>query len=410
MNIINGDLTILKKLIFIALKYLRGKNSFFFQPSNQFCLFGIAIGVFSILVVSSFMDGLKVELLKQIIDNKPHIIIQKKDNGSFKDFDKEYLKKRFNNITAISSVVETEVIVQNKTNINIVTLLGIDLNHHSQITKFLNNYTLEEFDNKSLIIGGNIAFNLDVKVDDIVTLFSTSPKIPTAFGLIPIMKKVKIKNIFFSSDPKLNSFTAYTSKPVANIFQPVMGEVNKIYIKTANSQNSHLTAKKLHNYFGDEYLVSDWSKLEINLFKSLKVEKIALNFVLSLIVILAVFNMGSNFVKLTLEKKTEIGVLKAIGYSNFQIYSVFYLIGSIIGFLGATLGSVVAFVFIFMQKIFGIIPIPVEGLSFSSVPVELKLSEFVILFALVMAVSFATSTLPAMATRKIDPIRIIRDL
>ena len=401
----------MRPLLFVCLKYLKNGNRFLFSRSNIFSLLGITIGVFAILVVSSFMNGLHHELLLQITDQKPDIVVQKVDGSKIVDAESLsiYLENKIPDILASTWVLEFDIILKNGENYIAATCYGIELSSFQRVGTYLSDFTNNQLESEQIILGKEAAFRLDVFENQSLTMVDPTNSVPTAFGLIPKMKSFKLSGSYFSTDTQLNSFSCFITHKQASDFTNSATGLHKLFIKTKDPENSYLVAKSLETLLGEDFLFRDWSVSEVNLFKSLQIEKIALNSVLFLIVLLAIFNMSSNFVKMVFEKQSEIGIMKAIGFSDGQIFTIFNMIGTTIGFLGALFGTLFSYVFIRLQQTYGLIPMPVKGLNFTRVPVELNPIEFYLIFALVLLVSYFSCLIPAGLTRRFDPIKTIRD-
>ena len=155
--------------------------------------------------------------------------------------------------------------------------------------------------------------------------------------------------------------------------------------------------------------MEDWSQFEAHLFDAIRMEKMIIFFVLILMVILASFNMIGNFIKLVYEKRTEIGILKALGATDQQIVRIFMITGTVIGFTGIFTGTLLAVILLIAQQTWEFITIPVAGFPLQVVPVEIRTIDFILVPVITLLISFITTLKPAAKALKIEPLKIIRN-
>jgi len=387
--------------LLLSLRYLRKRNKFFFSLWPTLNIMGILLGVFSILVTSSFMDGLKKTMLEQFLSNKPNISIVRKDNKNISNYQDIKRKTDDTRIERFYPIIELKVMLKK----GLVTagseLFGID--NHSNFLSFLENAPIL-LDNQ-IMIGYELANILQVEIGQEITCYSTNSYTESAFGRIPSTRVFSVAWIFSSSDPSINSKNAYITLNSAK----TLGKIQKLQIKLSDPFSADLIKKDLEQILGEEYIISSWIEQDKNIYQSLKIEKIALNFVLFLIIILALFNMSGNFIRVVTERSTDIGILKALGLSNLHIERIFLVSGIIIGFLGVSLGMLLAFIFLKIQYSYQIFSIPTSGLSFDSIPVVLNYQNFIYIFLFVLLSSAFASIYPCKKTKKISPIEILKD-
>ena len=398
----------------LALKYLKGRGRFLFKSSNLLSLLGIIIGVFSLLVVSSVMNGFESDMRRRVIGFKSEIKVHNLDYSPLANYDQllnEIIKAP--GIVAVAPVCENELMLQNKKNIVSSVCYGIDYDSHNKIIDLQSKIrvgvpTKELFEDDGIILGLDMSLNLNVTVGEYVQLFSPIGTEPTPFGLLPKSKKFKVNGLFISGMPEYDKVFSFISLKNSQYFLGLKDEISYIEIKTDNSSRSYVTAKKLQSFLGNKVIVEDWSEFEANLFNAIKMEKVVMFLVLALMIILASFNMIGNFVKLVIEKKTEIGILKALGASERDIKKIFIYIGLIVGFVGTFIGLFLAVILLNAQRLWHFIKIPVPGFPLHYLPVEIRFWDFIIVPIVSILISYLTTLHPAKKTLKIEPIKIIR--
>ncbi|MCD6176506.1 MAG: ABC transporter permease [Candidatus Cloacimonetes bacterium] len=401
--------------IIIALRYLKGRKKFFFTFSNMLSLLGIVIGVFSLLVVSSVMNGFDSDMRDRVIGSKAEIKIHKEDYSPISNYN-ELIENISTNekVVGAAPVCDIELMIQKEKNLSSTLCYGIDLDKQKNVTELLNKIVVGIPDKKALgndgiIIGMDLSLTLSATVGEYIQLTSPIGTQPSPFGLLPKSKKLKVVGIYISGMPEYDRINTYISLKNSQYFLGYEDEVTQIEVKSVDSSHSARLADEIQDKIGSEYIVEDWSEFEANLFNAIKMEKVVMFFVLALMIIIASFNMSGNFVKLVTEKRVEIGVLKSMGASGKDVVKIFINIGVIIGLLGTLTGLLLAVILLYAQMKFQFIVIPVQGFPLQWLPVEMRLLDFILVPVITIAISLLTTLYPAGRTVKIDSMKIIRN-
>ncbi|MDP8267269.1 MAG: ABC transporter permease [Candidatus Tenebribacter davisii] len=401
--------------IILALRYLKGKKKFFFTFANMLSLLGIVIGVFSLLVVSSVMNGFDTDMRNRVIGSKAEIKVHKEDYSPISNYNElieEILKNE--KVIGASPVCDIELMIQKDNEMSSTLCYGIDLDKQKKVTDLLNKIVVGAPDeaalkNDGIIIGMDLSLTLSATVGEYIQLTSPIGTQPSPFGLLPRSKKLKVVGIFISGMPEYDRVYTYMSLKNAQYFLGLADVVTQIEVKSVDPAHSTRIAKKIQSKMKDDYVVEDWSEFEANLFQAIKMEKVIMFLVLALMIIIASFNMSGNFIKLVTEKRVEIGVLKSMGASGKDVVKIFINIGAIIGILGTFIGLVLALILLYAQMKYHFILIPVPGFPLQWLPVEMRLLDFVLVPVIAITISLFTTLHPARRTAKIDPMKIIRN-
>ncbi len=399
----------------IALRYLKGRKKIFFNLTNLLSVLGIIIGVFSLLVVSSVMNGFDTDMRMRVIGSKAEIKIHHNDYSPIRNY--ADLTRKLEDIPAVlaaAPVCETELMIQKDNNLSSTLCFGIDYTSHDRITDIIDKIVVgiprqEDLEEDGIIIGLDLSLTINATVGEYVQLMSPIGTEPSPFGLLPRSKKLKVVGIFSSGMPEYDQLHTYISLSNAQYYLGYQDEVNLLEVKTINSRKSQIYAKTIQKKLGDDFIVEDWSVFDANLFNAIKMEKIIMFLVLALMIIIASFNMMGNFVKLVAEKKIEIGVLKAMGATDKDIMKIFVLTGTCVGIVGVFIAFILAISLLLAQLKWQFIMIPVPGFPLQWLPVEIRISDFILIPIIAVIISFLTTLLPAKKTIRIDPIKIIRN-
>jgi lipoprotein-releasing system permease protein len=398
----------------MAFKYLRGRKKFFFSFSVMLSLFGIIIGVFSLLTVSSVMNGFDKDMRSRVIGSKAEIRIYEKGFNPIENHAliSEKIEK-MRSIVGTAPVCKNELMLQHDNNITGTVCFGIDMKKQEKITGIFDNIrigfpTERSLSDNGIILGFDQALSLGVTVGEYVQITSPLGTEPSPFGLLPKTKKTKVIGIFSSGMPEFDRVFSYISLQNGRFFADYQDRISYLEVKTVNAERSKKTAAEIQAVLGEDFITEDWSEFEASLFNSIKLEKIVMFFVLALMILISAFNITGNFVKLAAEKKQEIGILKAMGAKDKDIISIFVISGIILGICGAFFGTFSALALLISQKVFQFIKIPVQGFPLNTVPVDLRWIDFVLVPVITIIISFAAALKPAAKTAKILPVKTIR--
>jgi len=392
---------------FLALRYLKGRNKFFFNFWSSFSVLGILFGVFSILVSSSFMGGLKQVMIDELLQKRAHVTIKMQDGKAFGE-DVSSLLKKEPRILEFSRVVYTQGLLKSKQRSSGALVCGIDLAKQKKILPFLEDVSINQLGDHQIILSKNLARELNLFTGDFVSLYSTQNMQKTAFGKVPVAIRFKVNSSYDADDQILADNLVYVSLVSAKkIAGKGVNAQMEIHLKNAYIVDE--MRESLQQDLGEQYHITGWDQEDKAIYDSLKVETMALNLVLFLIIVLAIFNMSGNFLRLVNEKSGEIGVLKAMGIAQNQIKKIFVYCGICIAGLGAGAGILLAYGFLYVQHKFHWLLVPVQGLGFDYLPVEIAWFDGIYIFVLVLLVSLIFSYYPCRRLQNVDPIKVIKE-
>ena len=400
----------------ISLRNLRPKKKEgFLKVISIFSFLGISLGVSILIIVMSVMNGFKTDLTKKILGLNPHIVI--KSNG-YKINEKfiSNLKDKFEKIT-ISKTYSGEGIVIGNENAKGVIIKGIDLENNQSIDFLKKNIisgNLQKFKKNTAFIGSELAYNLNLKVGDKINLTSSS-FVATPFGGLPKQEILIISGIFNTGFYEFDqNFIFLNLTDALSIFDKSKNDQNlEIYIENPMIADSY---KKLIQDLNQNYFVYTWSDLNKSFFNALKVERNVMFIILTLIVVVAAFNIISGLTILIKNKTKEIAILKTLGLSNKSIKKSFFLTGFTIGLLGTVTGVIFGVIFsknidkirVFLSNSFNLEIFPSDVYFLEQLPSEINIYSIFIIFTFSLLVSALASYLPVMAISKMKTFRALK--
>ena len=400
----------------ISLRNLRPKKKEgFLKVISIFSFLGIMLGVAILIIVMSVMNGFKTDLTKKILGLNPHVVIQP---NSFQ-IDKRYisrLKKDFEDIT-ISKSYSGEGIVISNDKAKGVILKGIDKSEKN-IIEFFENFTsqgdLNNFNSNKVFIGSELAFNLNLKKDDTINLM-TSSFVGTPLGNLPKQENFKVAGIFNTGFIEFDQNVIFINiEDALSIFNKDDKDQNiEIYLEDPLKANFY---KENIQKLNENYFIYTWSDLNKSLFSALKVERNVMFIILSLIIIVAAFNIISGLTILIKNKTKEIAILKTLGFTNRSIKKTFFLTGLTIGFFATLSGILLGILFsvniekirTFLSKVFNLEIFPSDIYFLDELPYEINFYSILIIFIISLIISAIASYLPATKISKMNTFRALR--
>jgi len=201
---------------------------------------------------------------------------------------------------------------------------------------------------------------------------------------------------------------AYISLSTAQKLFNLGSRITGLHVKLDNLYLAGKVAKQLEEKLGYHYYALDWMHMHKNLFSWMQLEKYAMFIVLSLIVAVAAFNIISTLIMVVMEKRKDIGVLKSMGSTNSSIMRIFMFEGLVVGAIGILLGTIFGYILCWMQRSFNIISLPAEIYFISTLPVEMRPLDFILVASAAMLLTFLATVYPARRAAQLSPVDAIR--
>jgi len=388
---------------FISKRYLltKRKQKFLFLIS-AISILGVAVGVAALIVVISVMSGFDYDLRNKILGNMAHITIVHPEGKL------EYPKliqalKGLNQIRGISAQVQAQGFILKEDRFLPLMIKGIKPEDEIKVSDLKNcmiGGSLEELDSSGIILGKELVSVLGLKLNDEIVIYNPQGKDFT----------FKLKGIFYSGiyDYDLN-FVYVRLEKAQEIFGLKENEATQIGIKLNNLYLAQKLKDKIEKLLGFEYTIRSWQEINKNFFSALKLEKITMFIILSLIVLVAAFNIASTLVVTVVEKTRDIGILMAIGLNKKAIKRIFTFEGLLIGLIGVTLGSVVGISISLLLKRYQFIKLPQDIYYIEYLPVRLVFWPDIVLIVLVaILISLFSTIYPASCASRFKPAEALR--
>jgi len=390
------------------------KKEGFLKVISIFSFLGIMLGVMILIIVMSVMNGFRVDLTKKILGLNPHIIIEPSGSNIDKFFLKT-LQDKYPNLK-LSQSYSGEGIVMSKNTVKGVLVKAVS--HKSENTRSFLKDIFKDKEQKikkgTAVIGKEMAFDLDLTLGQQLNLTSSS-FIITPLGAVPKQENFVIAGIFDSGFYEFDQNIIFlNTKDTLSLFEKDENDLNvEIYLDDALKADFY---KKKIKEMNQNFYVYSWTDLNKSFFSALKVERNVMFVILTLIIVVAAFNIISGLTILIKNKTREIAILKTLGLSNKSIKKSFFLTGLTIGTLASTAGVILGVIFsiyidsikIFISNVFKIEIFPQDVYFLDKMPSEINLSSIVTIFIFSILITAIASYLPANSISKMNTTKALK--
>ena len=391
------------------------KKEGFLKIISIFSFLGIMLGVAILIIVMSVMNGFKTELTNKILGLNPHIVIQ--PNGF--NIDDKYISIIQNNFKdiSVSKTYSGEGVIIIDEKAKGIIFKGVN-DKEKKIKEFLKKSIvsgkLKNFKKNTVFIGSELAFNLNLNVGDRINLMS-SAFVATPLGSLPKQENFNIAGIFNTGFIEFDQNIIFLKiEDALSIFDKESNEQNlEIYLKDPLEADKF---KKKIEKLNQNYFIYTWSDLNKSFFSALKVERNVMFVILTLIIIVAAFNIISGLTILIKNKTKEIAILKTLGLNNTSIKKIFFLTGFTIGLFATISGIILGIIFslnienvrLFLSTVFKLEIFPSDIYFLEKLPSEISLNSVLIIFVLSLLVSAIASYVPARQISKMKTFRALK--
>ena len=388
--------------LFVALRYFKTRSrDRFISIISLISVLGVAVGVAALIIVIAVMSGFSNELKKRIIGTTPHIYIEREGGIAYPDAYVSKVLADNKNVVSSSPFVTGQVLLRYGDKFTGTIVNGIDEDTEQYVTD-IKRYVkgpLPGLGKSGLLIGRELARELDLKIGDEVSIISAVSKEPQNF---------KVINIFYTGLYTFDATNIFISLEAAQKLFNTDKLVSGIAVRIIDELKANKVKQQIRKDLGYPYFIISWMDRNKNLFSALMLEKIVMFVILALIVIVACFNIASTLITMVIGKTRDIAILKAIGARNSDIRTIFRLEGFFIGIIGTALGTVLGLSLSWAQRTYKIIKVPPDVYDIAALPIYINWLDPVIIAVAAILLSLIATLYPSSQAARLDVIEALR--
>lgn len=401
---------------YIARRYLFSKRKInLITIITAISVIGVTIGVAAMIIVLSVFNGFNQKVTSILVGFDPHIRIEPQNTTKLSNPEEIMSKINDPRIKYIAPFTLNKGMLITTGFNKVIFVKGIDPEKSENVSGLKNSIMLGDFDlsddgdNGSILLGVSVAYRLKVNIGDTLTIVSPSGLENALTQFIePVTKTFIIKGIFSAENKEYDSRYSYISIDNAQKLFKLDNKVSGVEMRLDDINYSELVKEQIKNNIGSEYTVQTWYDLHKDFYSILKVERWVAFIILSLIIAVASFNILASLTMTVIEKKRDIGILKAMGASDKMIRHIFLFEGLVVGLIGMFAGSGLGLTLTLIQKYFGIYKLDSSVYLINYLPVELRITDFIFIPAAALILCLIAALYPSVKASKLDSVQSIR--
>lgn len=399
---------------YLALRYFKGtrKGARFLSFIKAMSIAGVAIGSAGLLIALSIVHGFKSTINDKVLGFAPHILVTTYSDAPLFRADTvlTYLYQ-FDEIESAQIINQGQVMIQTKDGVTGTELKGVDKNTDvSNLKNYMyeGSYDLDKGDRQypGIVIGSKLAQSIEAEIGSIITVYTVSgvPSIANS----PEIQQFELTGIFRTGIDFFDGIYAVASREYTNnLFSLSTNQGHGIELKLKDSQQIEAFDEQLNEALPFPYYKQSIKSRYGNIFAWVELQEQMIPLVISVMIIVAAFNLIGTILMMVLERTRDIGILKTIGSTSSTIRKVFLLEGLMVASIGLFIGIGLSLLFAWLQLEYQIIPLSEENYYMSHAPVEPHLFDFVITAVVTLVLCALASWLPARIAAKTDPLKVI---
>jgi lipoprotein-releasing system permease protein len=402
----------------VAFRYLRARRQEgFISVIAIFSLLGIALGVATLIIVMSVMNGFRAELLGRILGLNGHLGVYGM-SGPLPDYGPlaDRIRKA-PDVVKVIPLVEAQVMASAEGRAAGALVRGLTLEDlkTGAIGQHIRAGSIDDLDEDGVLVGTRLALKLGIRVGDDVSLISPQGN-PTPFGTVPRIKAFRVAGLFELGMSEYDSNMIFTALPIAQTFFRVPDAVTSLEVFVSDPDNVRRTALEVAGILGDRGRIFDWQQANSSFFNAIQVERNVMFLILTLIIIVAAFNIISSMIMLVKDKGRDIAILRTMGATRGMVLRIFVLAGASVGIVGTLSGFILGVAFCAnietirqaIQTLTGTQLFDPTIYFLSQLPAKVDPAEVAAVVGMALALSFLATIYPSWRAARLDPVEALR--
>ncbi len=402
--------------LFLGMKYLKAKRKQrFISVITVISILGVMVGVMALVVVLSVMNGFRADLMSKILGVNSHLLVLSL-TGPFSDYQKAAEKvDKVEGVIASTPFIYTQVMINNSGQVSGAVLRGVDPESAGAVVTFksmIKDGSITSLGKKidgipPIIIGGELAKQIGAHPGSVITVISPEGKL-TPLGRTPNTRRFKVAALFDSGMYEYDASMIYISLKEAQDFLALGDKVTGLEVRVEDVYKSDKISRKVQKVLGYPYWTKDWKVMNRSLFSALKLEKLTMFVILSMIVLVGALNIISTLVMVVMEKTRDVAILRAMGASARSIMTIFMFQGLLVGVVGTFAGLVSGLGLCQLLAKYKFINLPADVYYISTLPVQVEVADVSFVAAAAVVISFLATLYPSWYASRLNPVESFR--
>lgn len=402
--------------LFLGMKYLKAKRKQrFISVITVISILGVMMGVMALVVVLSVMNGFRADLMSKILGVNSHILVLSL-TGPFSDYQKAAEKvDKVEGVIASTPFIYTQVMINKSGQVSGAVLRGVDPESAGAVVTFksmIKDGSITSLGKKidgipPIIIGVELAKQIGAHPGSVITVISPEGRL-TPLGRTPNTRRFKVAALFDSGMYEYDASMIYISLKEAQDFLALGDKVTGLEVRVEDVYKSDKISRKVQKVLGYPYWTKDWKVMNRSLFSALKLEKLTMFVILSMIVLVGALNIISTLVMVVMEKTRDVAILRAMGASARSIMTIFMFQGLLVGVVGTFAGLVSGLGLCQLLAKYKFIDLPADVYYISTLPVQVEVADVSFVAAAAVVISFLATLYPSWYASRLNPVESFR--
>jgi lipoprotein-releasing system permease protein len=403
----------------VAFRYLRARRQErFVSVIAIFSLLGIALGVATLIIVMSVMNGFRTDLIGRILGLNGHLAVYG-EGTSLNDFDAVAQKVReLSGVIRVTPLIEGQVMATSETGAAGALVRGIrakDLHSLPLLADHIVQGSLADFDDDGVAVGDRLARRLGITVGSSITVLSPQGT-ATAFGTMPRVKTYHVAAIFDVGYYEYDNGFIYVPLDAAQLFFRLPEAVSYLEVFVADADQSTRAARLIAAALGGHVRILDWQRANSGIVNAVEIERNVMFLILTLIIVVAAFNIISSMIMMVKDKGRDIAILRTMGASRAMVLRIFMLSGASIGVVGTIAGFALGIIVTcnlevirqFLQNMLHVELFSAEFYFFTRIPARIDSGEVAAVVIMALGLSLLATIYPSWRAARLDPVEALR--
>jgi lipoprotein-releasing system permease protein len=376
---------------------------------------GIMVGVMALIVVLSVMNGFRADLLAKILGVNPHILVSS-HSGALKDYQKiaEQIRS-IEGVIATTPFIYSQVMVKSHRTTSGALLRGMDPRTVGKVVgieSMIKKGSLSSLDEthkglRTVIIGSELSRRIGALPGDVLTIMAPEGRV-TPLGRSPSSRKYRVTALFDSGMYEYDSNLVFMSLKEVQDFLGMEGRVTGVEVRVNDVYKSDIIGESIQKKLGYPYWTRDWKLTNKSLFSALRLEKITMFIIMTMIVLVGALNIISTLVMVVMEKTRDVAILRAMGATSRNIMSIFMLQGLLVGLVGTLIGLFAGLGICHLISKYIRIGIPTDFYGITTLPVRVERLDVLFITLAAVIISFLATIYPSWRAAKLNPVEALR--